>query len=285
MVKKSFEIASIFIVLLFCQLTEVRADDFILLESYPAQGQIVKPSDLVNNPIYLKFNHPVNRYYQGVIRLLDKTSKSSGQINMGGVVNFENNDTKLIWYPDQAASLFQPGYSFEIQIGDQNPDVPPVPYAPVLLMDTSGNGLPVTYIDFSVDKCQPIASLKVTDNNLITCWCDSPLGFDCHGNLSGYAITLTAGLTNPSCGSSLSVEGRVWLQLPDSSLLSLFDPPAVVPLIPGDSFSGDLLSYTFNGSEPTGGYTFYFRLLNSITGDFYSTATTGFTFGVCPAIF
>lgn len=285
MLKESFVIVSIFITLLFCQRTEVQADDFILLESYPAQGQIVKPSELVNNPFYLKFNHPVNRSYQGLIRFLDKSGNSICQLNSCGVVNFEENDTKLIWYPYQAAYLFQPGQSFEIQIGDQNPSVPPVPYSAVLLMDTSGNGLPITYIDFNVDKCQPTASLKVTDNNLITCWCDSPLGFDCHSNLSGYAITLTAGLTNPSCGPNLSVEGRVWLQLPDGSLLSLFDPPAVVPLIPADSLSGDLLNYTFYGSEPTGSYTFYFRLLNPVTGDFYSTATTGFTFGVCPAMF
>lgn len=283
--KIAFEILLLVVLLLLFQMSEVCANDFALLESYPAQGQIVKASDLVNNPIYLKFNHPVDRSYIGLVKLVDKTANSICQLNICGIVNLEdNNDTKLIWYPQGTAYLFQPGKLFEIQIGDSNPSVPPIPYSQELFKDTFGNTLPVTYIDFSVDKCQPIASLMVTDNNVRTVVCSSGL-FDVYTSESGYAVKLTAGISNPSCGVALTVEGKVWLELPDGSLLSFFDPFTTVQLSPGDNFSVDLLNYTFVGSEPLGNYKFGFRLLNPVTGDNYSTGTTSFSFGVCPLIF
>jgi hypothetical protein len=274
------EILLLAVLLLLSHLSEVRADGFALLNSYPAHGQVLATSSLVNNPIYLKFNHPVDRSYLGVVRLLDKTGNSICQLNTCGVVNLAENDTKLIWYPNGPAELFQPGKFFEIHIGEPNPTVPPVPFAPVLLRDVFGNTLAATYIDFSVDKCQPMASLKITDNNVRTLRCTGGL-VDSDAPGRGYAINLTADISNPSCGSGLAVEGKVWLRLPDGSLMSVVDPFTTVRLSPGDTFSVDLLNYTFVGDEPAGNYQFSFRLLNPVTGDIHSAATTGLSFGVC----
>lgn len=282
--KTAFDIILLVVLLLLFQLSEVRADGFALMESYPAQGQIVKSSDLVNNPIYLKFNHPVDRFSEGLLRLYDKSAYSMCQLNICGVVNYEENDTKVIWYPRSPEYLFQPGKFFEIRIGDADPSVPSIPYSQVLYRDTFGNTLPVTHIDFSVDKCQPIASLTVTDNKMLTVPCNSGL-FDGFTSGSGYSIKLTGGTSNPSCGLSLTVEGKVWLELPDGFAISLFDPFTTFQLNPGDNFSFDLINYTFVGIEPVGNYKFGFRLLNPVTGDNYSTVTTGFSFGICPVIF
>jgi hypothetical protein len=251
------------------QTSEAHADDFLLLNSYPTQGQILEPSDLVTNPVYLKFSHPVDHISAQGIRFLDKNTNDNCQLNQCGIIEFAENDTKLIWHPNGPGFLFQPGGYFEIQIG---------------VTDTSGNRLPMTYIDFSIDKCQPTASLTVTYNNWKNCVCGS-LGFNCHFDGSGNGITLTGGLTNPGCGANIAVDVKGWLELPDGSLLPLFNPHTTVQLTPGDSISGDLLSYTFLGSEPVGNYNFFLRLVNPLTGDLYSTTTTRVPFGVCPAIF
>lgn len=282
--KTAFTIVSLVVLLVLSHVSEVGADGFALLESYPAQGQIVTTSDLVGRPIYLKFSHPVDRSYIGLVRLFDKSGYNICQLNVCGVVNLEEKDTKLIWHPRDPADLFQSGKFFEIHIGDPMPSPAPVLSSQALFRDIFGNTLPVTYIDFSVDECQPIASLKITENDVRSLLCNSGLRLS-YASGPGYAIQLTAGVSNPSCGLGLTVEGKVWLTLPDGSLMSVLDPFTTVHLRPGDNISVDLLSYTFVGSEPAGNYELGFRLLNPVTGDTYSAATTGFSFGVCPLLF
>ncbi len=264
-------------------MAEARADDFALLESYPTQGQTVKTSDILNNPIYFIFNHPVSRSAEGLLRLFDKSANNICQLNMCGIIEYAENDTKLIWHPQDSISLFEPGKSFEIQIGDPSPDVcpiPPLPCSPVLFGDIFGNALPLTYIDFDIDKCQPTASLQLAGNSSIICPnCLPPFIFCMDDSFTtGDTLKLTVGLTNPSCGSNLEVEGKVWVKLPDGSLLSLYDPHATVPLSAGDSFSVDLVDYTFIGNEPPGTYKVGFRLMNPVSGDYYSTAFGSFNF-------
>ena len=278
------EILLLTVLLLFSHLPEARADAFALLNSHPAHGQVLTTSDLVNNPIYLKFNHPVERSSLRVVRLLDKTGKSICQFSTCGVVNLEENDTKLIWHPNGPAELFQPSKFFEIHIGDPNPSVPPIPFGPVLFRDIFGNTLAATYIDFSVDKCQPMASLRIIDNDVRTLRCTGGL-FDFYAPGRGYAINLTAQLSNPRCGSDLVVEEKAWVRLPDGSLMSVFDLFTTVRLSPGETLPVDVITHTFVGDEPAGIYQFGFRLLNPVTGDLYSEATTGFSFGVCPFLF
>jgi hypothetical protein len=269
--------------LLVSHLSEVRADGFALLESHPAHGQVVTTADLRDNPVFLKFNHPVDRSWQnlGLVRILDKTGHSLCQFNICGVIHLEEDDTKLIWHPQFPPDLFQPGKFFEIHIGDPNPSPVPVPPSPALFRDVSGNTLAVTNIDFSLDPCQPIAGLKVTDNNVQTLLCSGGL-LPYYAAGSGYGITLRAQISNPICGSTRTVEGKVWLKPPDGSLMSVFDPFTTVSLAPGDDVSVEVLHYTFVGNEPGGNYEFGFRLLNPVTGDNYSAAATGFSFGVCP---
>lgn len=275
--ERGFAIALLIAPLLVFGSSEVHADAFALLDSYPAQGQIVTASDLFNNPVYLKFNHPVDRSYIQRVRLLDKIGNFFCQLNICGFVTFEENDTKVIWHPQMPGSLFQPGAFFEIHIGILDP-----PFGPYLFRDTFGNTLPVTYIDFGVDKCQPLGSLKLTDNGVRTILCNSGGIPPFYVGGSGYAIRVTAEISNPSCGAGLTVEGKLWLQLPDGSLMSVVDPFTTVPLGPGKNVSVDLLNYAFVGTEPVGSYGFGLRLLNPVNGDTYSTATTGFSFGVCP---
>ena len=283
LMRRTIEMLLTVALLLSSGLSEVSAAGFALLESYPAQGQVVTAADLVDKRIYLKFNHPVDRSYIGLVRLLDSTESSICQLNVCGAVHFEENDTKVVWQPRDPANLFQPGKFFQIHIGDPLPSPAPIPFAQALLRDTSGNTLPVTYIDFSLDKCQPTASLTLTSNNVLTVFCYSGLR-PVYTSGRGYGIKLTAGVSNPSCGLGLTVEGKVWLRLPDGSLMSLLDPFTTAHVSPGDGISVDLLDYTFVGSEPVGHYEFGFRLVNPVTGENYSAATTGFSFGVCPTL-
>lgn len=252
------------------QFSDVHADSFVLLGSYPAQGQTVEPSDLVNNAVYLKFNHPLNRSSEGAAKFLDKNVNSICQFDLCGIVEYAENDTEMIWHPNNPGFLFQPGSFFELQLDG--------------LEDTSGNSLPATYIDFSVDKCQPTANLNILYSNWKYCVCD-PLGLDCHFNGTGNTFTLVGGIANPSCSKSTEVEVKCWVELPDGSLLSVFDPQTTVQVMPKDSISGNLFSYTFQGSEPIGNYKFFLRLVNPLTGDLYSTSTATVSFGVCPAMF
>lgn len=274
-----FIVASIFAGSLIFQLSEVRADDFALVGSYPAQGQTVKTSDLFNNPVYLKFNNPVDRTFEGLIRLYDKSGYGICQLNICGFVEYAENDTKLIWHPQNPASLFEPGKYFEIQIGDPDPAVcplPPLPCSPVLFRDISGNALPLTYVDFSVDSCQPTASVQLTGDNSVVV-CPNCINFCADSSyVTGDTIKLTVGITNPSCGPNVEVEGKVWVELPSGSLLSLYDPHATRKVSPGDNFSIDLVTHTFIGNEPPGNYKVGLRLMNPVTGDYYSTAFGSF---------
>ncbi len=268
--RKNSAIVLIIIALSFFQTAEVRADNFALVESYPAPGQTVKTSDLINNPIYVKFNNPVDRTTEGLIRLYDKSAISICQWSVCGWIEHAENDTKLIWHPQDPISLFEPGKYFEIQIGD--PDSLP------MLKDTSGNGLPLSYIDFNIDSCQPTASVQLSGNSSTICpHCLPPFIFCMDDSfVTGDTIKLTVGLTNPSCGSNLEVEGKVWAELPDGSFLSLLDPHTTGQLSPGDTLSVDLVNYTFTGNEPPGNYKVGFRLMNPVTGDYYSTAFRSF---------
>jgi hypothetical protein len=277
MMKRGFEIALLTGLFLVLPSAAAYADGFALLESYPAAGQTVTASDLFDHPICLKFNHPVDRSYIQRLRLLDKSGNFFCQLNVCGFVTYEENDTKVIWHPQTPGRLFQPGAFFEIHIGIQDP-----PFGPYLFRDTSGNTVPVTYIDFGVDKCQPLGSVKVTDNGVRTILCNSGGIPPFYVGGSGYAVRVTAEISNPSCGIDLTVEGKLWLQLPDGSSRSVVDPFTTVPLSPGKTVSVDLLNHAFVGTEPVGGYELGFRLLNPVNGDTYSTATTGFSFGACP---
>lgn len=275
--KRGGEIAWLIALFLVLRPADAHADGFALLESYPARGQTVTAAELFDHPIYLKFNHPVDRAYIQRVRLLDKNGNFFCQWNVCGFVTFEENDTKVIWHPQMPGHLFQPGAFFEIHIGIQDP-----PFGPYLFSDTSGNTLPVTYIDFSVDRCQPRGSLKLTDNGVRTILCNSGGIPPFYVGGSGYAVRVTAEISNPSCGVGLTVEGKLWLRLPDGSLTSVVDPFTTVPLSPGKTISVDLLNHAFVGTEPVGGYGLGLRLLNPVNGDTYSTTTTGFSFGACP---
>jgi hypothetical protein len=256
------------------------AVDFTLLGSYPANGQTVGTSGLFDNAIYLKFNNPVDRTLEGLIMLHDKSGYDICQLDICGLVEYAENGTEIIWHPlpQYSATLFQPGKYLTIRIGDPDPSpCPHPPCPPVLLRDTSGNAMPVTYIDFNIDSCQPTASLQLTGNNtVVVCpHCINMCADDSY--VTGDTIKLTVGITNPACGPNVEVEGKVWVDLPGGPL-SLYDPHATRRLSPGESFSVDLVTHTFSGNEPPGQYIVNFRIMNAVTGDYYSKASGSFNF-------
>jgi len=272
-------ILSLVVLLVLSRVSDVRADGFVLLESYPAPGQVVTAADLVDNRIYLKFNHPVDRSSVYLLAIISRSENFRCQLTVCGAVHFEEDDTKVVWQPE-SFFRFGPGYFFEIRTGSpDDPATSPLPPVQRLLRDTSGNFLAPTSIDFSVDACQPVGTLKVTERNAATIHCNSSL-FP-YTNGPGYGIKLTATVSNPSCGSRLTVEGKVWLRLPDGALMSILDPFTTAHLSPGDEISLDLLDHTFVGGEPVGHYEFGLRLVNAVTGDNYSKATSNVVFGQC----
>jgi hypothetical protein len=266
------------LILVLVQFANAHGNDFFLLENYPLHGQVIKISDLHDNAISFKFSRPVDRSAEGLLRLSDKTANSICQLNICGIVKYEENDTKLIWIPDDPAALFLPGKSFEIQIGDPNPavcPVPPLPCSPVLFRDVSKNTLPMTYIDFEIDKCQPTAYLQLSGNTPL--YCPDCINF-CLDDafVPGDTISVNIGIKNPECGSAVGLEAKVWVELPDGSLLSLSDPHATIQVKSGEVFSADIFHHKFLGYEPMGRYKVGFRILNPASGDFYSTGVDSF---------
>ena len=62
------------------------------------------------------------------------------------------------------------------------------------------------------------------------------------------------------------VDVKIWVQLPDSSLLSLLNLPMVTIGANAD-FDAALLNYTLTGGEPLGNYKIGGRFLSWISGD------------------
>ncbi len=242
------------LVLSICHQRAVQAGDFVLLESYPSDGQTVTASDLHNNGISLKFNNPIDRNRAGYVRIHYVSDGFICQMNICGKVDYAENDTKIIWHPNTSFDTnFKPGKYFEIELDQYS-----------LLRDISGNKLPITRISFNIDTCKPTIRLNISRNSSF---------YDC-----GDTITVQVHLINPTCGSKLEIEGKVWLELPDKKMISLTDPPAIFILYPNDEFLFNLLSYSFSGKEPFGWYKIGARLINPLNGNYYDKDIVSFEF-------
>ncbi len=259
------------LVSVLCYQMQAQAGDFLLSESYPANGQTVRVPDLFNNSIYLKFNNPVDR---DTVQLIGDDSETFHcQLNICGWIEFAENDTKLIWHPDDGYELyyFKPGASYKIGIGVSDLGIQ------YRLKDIYGQELPITYVRFKIDECTPAINITVSGNSLnpfISCGI-----FRYHPFILGDIITVQVHLVNPICGGEIEIEGKIWLELPDGSSISLISPPAALKLYAGDDFSFNLIKYTFSGHESVGSYRIGARLINAVNGDYYSRTYTSFYFG------
>jgi len=238
------------LVLSICHQRAVQAGDFILSESYPADGQTVTASDLHNNGIYLKFNNPVDRKTTNYINIYYVTDGFMCGMDVCGRIEYAENDTKLIRRLD-TDTYFTRGKHFEIELGSN-------------IKDISGNKLRTPRISFKIDDCNPTIKLNISGNSSF---------YDC-----GDTITVQVHLTNPACGSKLEIEGKIWLELPDKRQISLTDPPAIFILYPDDDISFNLLNYSFSGNEPFGLYKIGARLINPLNGNYYCRDIVSFEF-------
>ncbi len=86
---------------------------------------------------------------------------------------------------------------------------------------------------------------------------------------TGDNLTAQAHVTN-LC-DEVEAEAKLWVELPDGFMISLFDPHLTLTLAPSDDFTAEILNYTFNGTEPSGSYEIGGRFLNPLNGDHLST--------------
>lgn len=251
------------LVSVLCYQMQAQAGDFVLSESYPENGQTVKVPDLFNNRIYLKFNNPVDR--DTITRIVIESVSDYCQLNICGWIEYAENDTELIWHPNDNYEIFffKPGASFKIRIGVSDLGMQ------YRLKDIYGEKLPITYIEFKIDECTPAIKINVSGNSLH----DYFPAF-----ILGDTITVQIHLVNPVCGGEIEIEGKIWLELPDGTSIPLISP-AAFKLYGGDDISFNFIRYTFSGTEPCGYYKIGARLINAINGDYYSRTHASFSFG------
>ena len=93
---------------------------------------------------------------------------------------------------------------------------------------------------------------------------------------TGDTLIATARVTNGP--NPVNVEVKLWIELPDGSEISVFDPHFTFTVGSNADFTEEVFIHTFDGSEPEGDYLFGARLENPLTGKDFSIDIEGFTF-------
>jgi len=93
---------------------------------------------------------------------------------------------------------------------------------------------------------------------------------------TGQVLEVHARLLN-LCAAT-TVEAKFWIQAPDGTVASLFDPHTTLPLSAGLDITVPAVSYQFTGAEQTGSYTFGSRILDPVTGITLSSTLKSITF-------
>jgi hypothetical protein len=117
---------------------------FELIDSFPKNNEPISIEDI--KKIYVKFSNPVDRNTVMYIASHQFRQNVRQQWNVNGWIQFEDNDTKLIWHINKQLLAEEPPYSpedleyhrFEIMIGTGHPDAS--------LKDIYGNSLGLVII-------------------------------------------------------------------------------------------------------------------------------------------
>ncbi|MEN8220402.1 MAG: LamG domain-containing protein, partial [Pseudomonadota bacterium] len=114
--------------------------------------------------------------------------------------------------------------------------------------------------------CQPSIDIKLNSNNRVT----------------GDKVVINAQIKGPGNSDSsceqTQVEQKVWIKLPDDSVIPLIAPFTVLTLLPGDDIESKIFECTFSGASPIGSYQIGGRLLHPFSGDTISTDIEVLTF-------
>ncbi|MEN8220515.1 MAG: LamG domain-containing protein, partial [Pseudomonadota bacterium] len=85
--------------------------------------------------------------------------------------------------------------------------------------------------------CQPSIDIKLNSNNRVT----------------GDKVVINAQIKGPGSSDSsceqTKVEQKVWVKLPNDSVIPLIDPFTVLTLLPGDDIDTKIFEYVFSGAE------------------------------------
>lgn len=119
-----------------------------LIDSFPKDNDIITTEDVKR--IFLKFNKPINRETEGLIGNYFVKSNSYCQWNIGGWIEYSEDDTKLIWHVREGGLQNKDEYgpmdidypTFEIRIGH--------PPANQRVTATDGSRLPRTIIKVKI---------------------------------------------------------------------------------------------------------------------------------------
>jgi len=90
--------------------------------------------------------------------------------------------------------------------------------------------------------CQPTIDIVLNSNNRLT---GDKVVINAH--IKG------ASSSNSSCEQT-KVEQKVWVKLPNNTVIPLIDPFTVLTLLPFDSIETKIFEYVFSGAEPIGAY-------------------------------
>ena len=141
---------------------EEQPEPLELIDSFPKDNYVITTEDIKR--IFLKFNKPINRETEGYIGNKFVKTNSRCQWNVGGWIQYAEDDTKLIWHiherslqnKDQYGPIGEDYPTFEIYIG--------LPPEEGRLAATDGSRLPITTIRVKIkpDILVLDAKLEVT---------------------------------------------------------------------------------------------------------------------------
>ncbi|MCP4688539.1 MAG: hypothetical protein GY859_10835 [Desulfobacterales bacterium] len=253
----------------------VCADEFKLIESFPADGQTVARDRFLDGSVYFILNRPLDvRISKRIIKIHLLDEPSSCQLTICGRLFIEDRATLITWYPN--AYQFQDKTRFQFELGAAGNEFDP----PILLTDIYGNEMEPTTIDFEIEACDPLGIPNLYSSGNGRCPHQMhPVGY--YTVTKGELVRGMASLTNPVCAGVRSVEVKTWVEFPDGRCLPIENPHTTIEMSEGRSIAGELFRYTFTGMEIEGRYAFGLTLMNPITGEIYSSRTRFFQFSLC----
>jgi hypothetical protein len=103
-----------------------------------------------------------------------------------------------------------------------------------------------------------------------------------NNRVTGDRVVINAQIKGPGSSDSsceqTKVEQKIWVKLPNDTVIPLIDPFTVLTLLPFDSIDTKIFEYNFSGAEPLGSYQIGGRLLHPFSGDAISTDIEILTF-------
>jgi hypothetical protein len=219
-------------------------------------GRIRLRSDTANYPNYQKIYTPIielNKWYH-VVGIFDDTRKTE-KFYMNGALIGQHIYSGTISQKQEPLCIGGYCYNGEYPFNGLVDDI-----------RIYNRAISESEIQQLYQPCQPSIDIVLNSNNRVT---GDKVVINAH--IKG------AGSSDSSCEQT-NVEQKVWVKLPNDTVIPLIDPFTVLTLLPFDSIETKIFEYVFSGAEPIGSYQIGGRLLHPFSGDAISTDIEVLTF-------